>query len=83
VVAATVAVSIVCYLSRNTIFPDTQYYLAWTYRLMGYDDAVSQQVVIDYVRQGGVFEPYDHLWVRPWSCRPSPACCCRCCRSRS
>ena len=72
VVAATVAVSIVCYLSWNTIFPDTQYYLAWTYRLMGYDDAVSQQVVIDYVRQGGVFQPYDHLWGSPLELSTKP-----------
>src|ERR1700752_2759553 len=57
----TVVAMVSIYVGTNQIFPDTQYYVAWTYRLMGYSDADSQQLTIDFIRSTGVFEPYSYL----------------------
>jgi len=34
------------------IYPDTQYYLAWTYRLLGYNADTAERVVLDYIVPG-------------------------------
>jgi len=62
VLATTVVTVISAYVSTHQIFPDTQYYLGWTYRLLGYSPAESAQLVYDYVKTNGVFAPYDGLW---------------------
>jgi len=50
------------YLTHHQIFPDTQLYLGWTYRLMGYDPATAERMVFDYIRSDAVFPPYEALW---------------------
>src|SRR4051812_32098777 len=50
------------YLTTHQIFPDTQYYLGWTYKLMGYSDAESSRIVHQYIVEHGVFPPYPDIW---------------------
>jgi hypothetical protein len=62
VLAATATAAVWTYASTHQIFPDSQWYLIYTYHYMGYDNAHGEQIVLDYVRDNGVFEPYDYLW---------------------
>jgi hypothetical protein len=70
--AVTVVSMVSTYLSTHQIFPDTQYYLAWTYRLMGYPDAESERLTIEYIHSDGLFEPYSYLWGSPLELSTKP-----------
>ncbi|BCB91431.1 hypothetical protein Psuf_087440 [Phytohabitans suffuscus] len=50
------------YASTHQIFPDSQWYLIYTYHYMGYDKAHGEQIVLDYIRDHGTFKPYEYLW---------------------
>jgi hypothetical protein len=50
------------YLGTHQIYPDTQFYLAWTYRLMGYDEATAERMVLDYIRDEAAFAPYPTIF---------------------
>lgn len=65
VLVATAAAMVWTYLSTHQIYPDTQYYLAWTYRLLGYDADTAERVVLDYIDRHATFEPYAYLWGSP------------------
>jgi len=65
VLAATAAAMVWTYLSTHQIYPDTQYYLAWTYRLLGYDADTAERMVLDYIDQHATFEPYAYIWGSP------------------
>lgn len=62
VLAATGGAMAWTYATTHQIFPDTQYYLAWAFRLMGYDRASAERMVFDYIDQHGVFPHYEDLW---------------------
>lgn len=62
VFGATLAAMVHAYATTHQIYPDSQWYLIYTYRYMGYDDAHGEQIVLDYIREHGKFEPYDYLW---------------------
>ncbi|MEJ3750955.1 hypothetical protein WEI85_48010 [Actinomycetes bacterium KLBMP 9797] len=62
VVAATASAMIWTYASTHQIFPDTQWYLIYTLRMLGEDRAGSERIVLDYIRDHGTFPPYDYLW---------------------
>ncbi|MFD0744232.1 hypothetical protein ACFQ1L_22230 [Phytohabitans flavus] len=62
VLAATVTAMIWTYAKTHQIFPDSQWYLIYTYRYMGYDNAHGEQIVMDYIRENATFKPYDYLW---------------------
>ncbi|GAA4710506.1 hypothetical protein [Phytohabitans rumicis] len=62
VLAATATAMIWTYASTHQIFPDSQWYLIYTYHYLGYDKAHGEQIVLDYVRDHGTFKPYDYLW---------------------
>lgn len=67
VVVVLAAVITVLY-ANHIIFPDTQYYLGWTYRLMGYGKVESSHMVYDFMLAGHHMEkPYgDILWEWPY-----------------
>jgi hypothetical protein len=62
VLAVTATAMIWTYASTHQIFPDSQWYLIYTYHYMGYDKAHGEQIVLDYIRDHGTFQPYDYLW---------------------
>lgn len=62
VLAATVTAMIWTYAKTHQIFPDSQWYLIYTYQYMGYDKSHGEQIVLDYIRDHGTFKPYDYLW---------------------
>jgi hypothetical protein len=62
VLAATVTAMIWTYAKTHQIFPDSQWYLIYTYQYLGYDKAHGEQIVLDYIRDHGTFKPYDYLW---------------------
>jgi hypothetical protein len=62
VFAATATAMIWTYASTHQIFPDSQWYLIYTYRMLGEDRAGSERIVLDYIRDHGTFKPYDYLW---------------------
>lgn len=53
------------YVSTHQIYPDTQFYLAWTYRVLGYDADSAERIVLDYIRDNAVFEAYPYIWGSP------------------
>jgi hypothetical protein len=62
VFAATATAMIWTYASTHQIFPDSQWYLIYTYRMLGEDRAGSERIVLDYIREHGTFKPYEYLW---------------------
>jgi hypothetical protein len=52
----------VSYINNHQVFPDTQLYLGWTYRLMGYDAATAEWMVRAYIERHADFTPYESLW---------------------
>jgi hypothetical protein len=62
VLAATGCAMAWTYATTHQIFPDTQYYLAWAFRMMGHDRPTAERMVFDYIDQHGTFAHYPHLW---------------------
>jgi hypothetical protein len=63
IVAVATAIGMLStYWTYHQIFPDTQYYILWTLRMLGHSRADSEQIVHQFVAQHAVFKPYDSLW---------------------
>lgn len=62
VALATVLGAVLTYWTKPQIFPDTQYYILWTERLLGVTPRDAERMVTDYITAVGSFDPYPTLY---------------------